>query len=490
MSMRICTRPFARGVRSLGARYYWTNSTDLPPPRLDYRTITRDAEAKAHNARIRKAPLPADALQNIVSLNSERHELDAKFNETGHLRNQASDRIKKCGKDAAARNAAIEEAKALKAQLAEVSSRMDDVHSRLLSLALRLPNDTHPDVPIGPESAARTISEHGPPPVEASSQRDHVLVGTSLRLLDLENASRTTGSSWYYLLNEGALLEMALTNYAMSLAARRGFMPVTTPDVVRSDVAYRCGFQPRDPDGSSQMYYVAPEHASDGSRQPELVLAGTAEIPIAGMFAGQDFEARDLPRKVVGLGHAFRAEAGARGADTRGLYRVHQFTKLELFAVTTEEQSEAMMEEFRSLQTDIFEGLGLTFRVLDMPTEELGASAYRKYDMEAWMPGRGKWGEISSTSNCTDYQARRLHIRYKKHSHGVDPQSGKPVENTSLAFAHTLNGTAVAVPRLIVSLLENGAVLDDEGVAVALNLPKALQPFWLHGADRGIIRWV
>lgn len=235
---------------------------------------------------------------------------------------------------------------------------LKDFEERLLKLAFAVPNDTHPDTPLGPESAAVTLSTHGPEPLPPSSSRDHVSIGRTLGLLDLEAAATVTGSSWYYLLNEGALLEMALVNYALSIAIRHGFTPVTTPDVVRADVAHRCGFQPRDPTIDppvSQMYHISPSN-------PELVLAGTAEIPLAGLFANRLFNEGELPAKVVGLGRAFRAEAGARGADTRGLYRVHQFTKLELFAVSESEQSEEIMEEMKKLQIEIFEGLGLSFR--------------------------------------------------------------------------------------------------------------------------------
>ncbi|TFY80311.1 hypothetical protein EWM64_g3706 [Hericium alpestre] len=318
-----------------------------------------------------------------------------------------------------------------------------------------------------------------------SPERDHVSVGRALDLIDLEAGALVTGSSWYYLRNEAALLEMALVNYALSIAISHGFTPVTTPDVVRSDIATRCGFQPRDQADPpvAQMYHIA----GTGGSQPELVLTGTAEIPLAGLFANKIIPAQSLPSKVVGLGRAFRAEAGARGADTRGLYRVHQFTKLELFAVCEPGQSEELMEGMKQLQIKIFEGLGFPFRVLDMPTEELGASAYRKYDIEAWMPGRGSWGEISSTSNCTDYQARRLHIRYRP----TPPSSAELIPEShhgSLPFAHTLNGTAVAVPRLIVALLENGVRFKD-GDEVGLDLPSALKPHWL-GSPRDIVRWV
>ena len=272
-------------------------------------------------------------------------------------------------KDPEKKQAALDEAKALKEEISGLEDRIAEIEDELYTLALAIPNDTHPDVPVGPESVAVTLSTHGPEPLPASPARDHVAICRALDLIDLEAGATVTGSSWYYLKNEGALLELALVNYALSIAMRHGYTPVTTPDVVRADVARRCGFQPRDPvDGAaSQMYHLA--HAADpaagqgqGHTHPELVLAGTAEIPLAGMFANRILPAGELPVKVVGLGHAFRAEAGARGADTRGLYRVHQFTKLELFVVSEEERSGEVMEDMRKMQAEIFEGLGLSFR--------------------------------------------------------------------------------------------------------------------------------
>jgi seryl-tRNA synthetase len=260
-----------------------------------------------------------------------------------------------------AKQAALEEATGLKAEVLELEVRLAEVEKALLNLALAIPNDTHPESPLGPESAAVTLSVHGPECVPLKIERDHVTISKKLGLLDLESGSTVTGSSWYYLLNEAALLEMALTNYAISIALKHGFTPVIPPDVVRSDIASRCGFQPRDHSDSpaAQMYHVK---SSETSISPELVLCGTSEIPLAGMFANKVFPSTTLPLKVVGMGHSFRAEAGARGADTRGLYRVHQFTKVELFAATTKDDSESMMEEMMQVQKMILEGLGLSFR--------------------------------------------------------------------------------------------------------------------------------
>ena len=463
---------------------------------------------KSHNAFNRKAGLPVGAIQTIGKLYAKRRGISSALNLKRHAQSQVGESIQKAAKekDAVGKKVALEQAKVLKAQVGELEKELAEIEDELYDLASSVPNDTHPDVPIGPENVAVTLSTHGPPPLPPTPTRDHVSIGKTLGLFDLEAGAQVTGSSWYYLTNEGALLEMALTNYALSIALKHGFSPVITPDVVRTDIARRCGFQPRD-HTASQSYHVStvsspppsPSSESSTHAHPDLVLAGTAEIPLAGLFANKIIPSHTLPKKVVGYGRAFRAEAGARGADTRGLYRVHQFTKVELFIVSKEGESDALMEEMRNIQTEIFDGLGLSFRysssrsytsflddlfephrVLDMPSEELGASAYRKYDMEAWMPGRGGWGEISSTSNCTDYQSRRLHIRYRKSEADLAP---------SLAFAHTLNGTAAAIPRLIVALLENGVRFDESGSVVGLDLPLALKPFWV-GEHSEIIQWV
>ena len=346
-------------------------STSLPKPRLDYRSISENVVFKSHNAFNRKAALPVGALQTIEKIYAKQKDLSGSLNSKRHAQSLIGDRIQKAAKakDPAAKQAALEEAKALKAQIGELEGRLAEIEDQLFDLASLVPNDTHPGVPIGPENVAVALSTHGPPPQPATPTRDHVTIGKALGLFDLEAGSQVTGSSWYYLTNEGALLEMALTNYALSIALKHGFSPVITPDVVRTDIARRCGFQPRD-HMASQSYHVStvspttslPSSQPPLHAHPDLVLSGTAEIPLAGLFANKVLPSTTLPQKVVGYGRAFRAEAGARGADTRGLYRVHQFTKIELFVVSKEGQSEAMMEEMRKIQVEIFEGLGLTFR--------------------------------------------------------------------------------------------------------------------------------
>ncbi|KAJ7103308.1 hypothetical protein B0H15DRAFT_206302 [Mycena belliarum] len=443
----------------------------LPAPRLDYKTVSENIASKSANALNRKAPLPPDGIQSVAQTYAEFKRLSSALNAQRNARSSVGERVRRSSQenDLEAKTAALLEAVKIKEDIAQLEPALALVEESLLARALSIPNDTHPSSPLGPESAAVTLSTHGPDPIPPTPERDHVTIARKFGLLDFESGVTVTGSSWYYLMNEAALLEMALTNYAISIAVRHGFTPVTTPDVVRSEIASRCGFQPRDNSDPpvSQAYHLS-------SKSADLVLSATSEIPLAGMFANKVYQAGALPLKVAGLGHAFRAEAGARGTDTRGLYRVHQFTKVELFAVTAQDASEEMMEEMRLVQTSILKGLGIPFRVLDMPTEELGASAYRKYDMEAWMPGRGSWGEVSSLSNCTDYQSRRLHIRY---------------DTVPTTFAHTLNATAAAIPRLIVALLENGVVFDEHGEPIAIALPEVLRPFWIGGSERTIIRW-
>ncbi|KAG1828159.1 hypothetical protein EV424DRAFT_1536920 [Suillus variegatus] len=453
---------------SLKAPEVLSATTILPKPRLDYRAISESIVYKSHNAFNRKAPLPIGALQSIVRHYDEQKRLSSELGLKRYARSNLGEKMRQI-KDPIEKQVVLKEAKLLKVEVTDLEQKLVTVQRKL---------------PV-------VLSTHGSDPIAASGNRDHMDIGRALGILDFEAGATVTGSSWYYLLGEAALLEMALTNYALSIALKHGFRFVMTPDVVRADIALRCGFQPRDQNADppvSQMYHIASSNPS----HPELVLSGTAEIPLGGMFANQIFTEQALPLKVVGLGRSFRAEAGARGADTRGLYRVHQFSKLELFVVCSEDASEQMMEVLRNVQTEIFEGLNFPFRVLDMPTEELGATAYRKYDMEAWMPGRGSWGEISSTSNCTDYQARRLHIRYRRssgtHSHTPPASSSASTQSApAIPFAHTLNGTAAAIPRLVVALIENGARFDEEGTLVGLDLPSTLKPFW-HGTS-SIIRW-
>jgi seryl-tRNA synthetase len=243
-------------------------------------------------------------------------------------------------------------------------------------------------------------------------------------------------------------LELGLIRYAMDILMERGYQPTITPDLARDRMLVGTGFIPRGPE--TQIYSV------EGT---DLSMVATAEIPLAGQHVDEIIEERNLPLRYAGLSHCFRTEAGSHGRASRGLYRVHQFTKVEMFAFTTPEQSEDMHEEMVGIEELIFQGLGLPYRVVDICTGDLGGAAYRKYDLEAWMPGRSDFGEVTSTSNTTDYQARRLAIRYRK-------EGGRP------QLLHTLNGTALAISRALISLLEIYQQQDG-----SVMLPEVLVPY-------------
>jgi len=341
--------------------------------------------------------------------------------------------------------------KALKEELADAEQRVSSLYVQLEAEAARIPNSTHPDAPVGGEEQARVLKLVGEKPHFSFAARDHIQIGRELDLFDWEGGANVAGSQFTVLKNEAALLELALVNWSMQRLVAKGFVPVLAPDLVQSAISEGCGFQPRDREETSQTYHI--QHSS-------LCLAATAEIPCAGLVANRLLSPAELPLKLVAFGHAFRTEAGAAGAATRGLYRIHQFSKVEMFVACAPQSSEGIHQELMDLQIQLFSELGLHFRVLDMPTEDLGASAYRKVDIEAWMPGRNAYGEISSASNCTDYQSRRLNVRFKD----------KAAKQT--VFVHTLNGTGCAVPRVLLALLENGQRADG-----SVSLPACLEPF-------------
>lgn len=379
------------------------------------------------------SPVPVD---RVVAFEVERREIVQNRSETAARKNEISKQFAKATPEQ--RQALKEQSTSLDKEIGILDDRLKLVEDDLLANLILIPNMTHPDAPVGADAAANTvIAEYGTKPAFDFKPRDHVALCESLDLADFEAGTRVAGQKFYFLKNEGALLEMALVQYAMQTVVKRGYTPLITPDLARVDVLEGIGFMPRDSVETRQVYTVA---------DTDLCLIATAEITLGGMHKDHIFDEADLPRRYVGLSHCFRTEAGAAGRDTRGLYRVHQFTKVEMFAFCTPDQSEAIHLEIKEIEEEIFKGLGLAFHVIDTCTGDLGGPAYRKYDLEAWMPGRGTsgdYGEITSTSNCTDYQARRLGVRYR----------GKNFKGTR--FVHTLNGTAVACTRAIVGVLEH-----------------------------------
>lgn len=367
--------------------------------------------------------------------------------------------------DPTARLSLVEEGKNLKERLSTLEENLAQLTDMLQLEAQSIPNITHPNVPIGGEDSSTLRKMVGSQQEFGFAVKDHLQLGKELDLLDFDAAAEVSGSKFYYLKNNGVLLEMALLNWAVSEVSKRGFTPLSPPEIVRSAIVEKCGFQPRGQ--NTQVYSI------EGSDQ---CLIGTSEIPVAGIHMDSIIPESALPLKYVAYSHCFRTEAGGAGTATRGLYRVHQFSKVEMFIFCRPEDSELYHEELVTIEEELFSSLGLHFKTSDMATGDLGAPAYRKFDIEAWMPGLERYGEISSASNCTDFQSRRLGIRYRPSvsdsSSHPNQKKSKSTSSAATRFVHTLNATACAVPRMIVCLLEN--FQQEDGSVV---IPEALRPF-------------
>lgn len=373
------------------------------------------------------------------------------------------------------REVIVEEARKLKKELSVIEEGEAAAQAEMEALALSLPNLTGEDTPLGKEPELMAYINEKPVFDEANGNpwRSHVHIGTELGILDFTSAATSSGWGWYYLVGAAAELEQALIQYGLAVATRFGWKQVSPPSMVYSHIGAACGFHPRDQHGEQQIYTIAQNQEDIDRGVPEMSLAGTSEIPLAGMKANTVIDGKDLPVRRVAVSRCYRAEAGARGANTKGLYRVHEFTKVEMFAWVHPDLDFGgeIFEEMLDIQTEILESLGLHCRILSMPAIDLGASAARKVDMEAWFPSRqhhaGGWGEVTSASICTDYQARRLLTRTRE-------KQGSPLE-----FPWTVNGTALAVPRVLAALLENG--WDEKTNTVFI--PECLRP-WMGGKER------
>jgi seryl-tRNA synthetase len=399
---------------------------------LDRKFIVENVELVQENCRRRNSK--ADVAR-FVELELKRRKMQVEADDLNRQANEVSGKIGK---------AKPEEREALKAQGRELREKCSAAQSELAALEAEvdavqrsIPNLSHPNAPVGTDDQANLEIRKGKndPPKFSFKPLDHVELGTKLDLIDMEAGAKTTGHGFYFLKNDAVLLELALQRYAIDLLIAEGFTPTITPDLAKNEVLHGTGYIPRGPE--TQIYSIA---------DSDLSLVATAEITLGGYLANEIIDDDKFPLKMCGISHCYRTEAGAHGRATRGLYRVHQFTKVEMFAFTLPEQSDAMLDYFCELECRIFDGLGIAYRVIDTATGDLGGPAYRKFDLEAWMPGRGEageYGEVTSTSNCTDYQSRRLGIRYRK----------KGEKGTH--FAHTLNGTAVAISRAIIAVLEN-----------------------------------
>ncbi|KAK9902854.1 hypothetical protein WJX75_008582 [Coccomyxa subellipsoidea] len=431
---------------------------------LDFRYVKANLSKMRENVKNRNSSADPDAVARLyddwVRALEELESVRADRN--------ANARAMKGKLDPEKRSELVDQGKALKARLAVLEAEVEILEDALQREGQKLPNLSHPEAPVGGEDAARVLKTIGTPCDPGFKVKDHLAVGIALDLIDFETGATVSGAKFVYLRRAAALLELALCNYAMQKVASKGFMPMTTPDLVRESVLVKCGFQPRGE--NTQVYSI---------RDTSLCLTGTAEVPLAAVYMDQIIPEEQLPIRLAAFGHCFRTEAGSAGSASRGLYRVHQFSKVEMFVLSTPEQSEAMLQELCDIEEEIFTELGLHFQMLDMPTGDLGAPAYRKIDVEAWMPGLQRYGEVSSASNCTDYQARRLNIRYRP-AMPDDERKGasKKPHKLPTEFLHTLNATACAVPRLIVAILEN-CQLEDGSVAI----PEVLRPY-MGGMER------
>jgi seryl-tRNA synthetase len=412
---------------------------------LDLRFIRENVGAVEENCRNRGVEADVGL---VVELADRRSALIQELNE---LRQRQNEMAKSIGKerDEEARGRLIAESRAMKERLPAREEELREVEERLRDEQLKIPNMTHPDSPIGKDDTENVeIRRWGEIPTFAFEPKDHVEIGDALGIIDFDAGARTTGSKFYFLRGDAVLLELGLIRYAMDIIMEHGYQPTITPDLARDQMLVGTGFIPRGQE--TQIYSV---------EDSDLSMIATAEITLAGQHAGEILDEADLPLRYAGLSHCFRTEAGSHGRASRGLYRVHQFTKVEMFAFTTPEGSEAIHDEMVEIEERIFQGLGLPYRVVDICTGDLGGAAYRKFDLEAWMPGRDEFGEVTSTSNTTDYQARRLAIRFRR-------DGGRP------QLLHTLNGTALAMSRALISLLE---IYQQEDSSVTL--PKALVPY-------------
>jgi seryl-tRNA synthetase len=422
---------------------------------LELRYIRENAAAVEENCRNRGVEADVGL---VVELADRRSALIQELNELKQRQNQLARSVGR-ERDEDARRELIEESRVMKERIPKRETELHEVEGRLREEQLKIPNMTHPDSPIGKDDSDNVeIRRWGEIPDFAFEPRDHVELGEALGIIDFDAGTKVAGSKFYFLRGDAVLLELGLIRYAMDILVQRGYQPTITPDLARDEMLVGTGFIPRGQE--TQIYSV---------EDADLSLIATAEITLAGSLADEIVDEEQLPIRLAGLSHCFRTEAGSHGRAGRGLYRVHQFTKVEMFAFATPEQSEAMHREMLEIEERIFQGLGLPYRVVDICTGDLGGAAYRKYDLEAWMPGRNDYGEVTSTSNTTDYQARRLRIRHRRAEPGGRPR-----------LLHTLNGTALAISRALIALLEiyqqeDGSILLPEAIIPYVG-KKALEP--------------
>ena len=397
-------------------------------PLLDLRAIGEDAEPVREALARRSAEAVAD-LDRALALDEERRSLLTRVEEARAAKNRLSKAVGRAT-DEADRQTHIASVRSVSEELERLERELAEAEARLHEVASRLPNPPDETAPTGASDDDNEILRlWGEPPEFAFEPRDHVDLGQPLGMFDIDRGVRTSGSRFYYLTGRAVWLQFALVRYALEFTAPHGFTPVLPPVLVREEAMYGTGFLPTD---EAQLYVT---------REDDLYLIGTSEVALASFHAGEVLDPSELPKRYLGYSACFRREAGTYGKDARGIFRVHQFDKLEMFSFVTPEESRAEHDRLLGWEEAWVQSLGLPYRVVNVCTGELGGPAAKKYDIEAWMPGQGKYREITSTSNTTDFQARRLDIRVRT-----------PAGNRHL---HTLNGTLCAMSRILIAVLEN-----------------------------------
>ena len=340
-----------------------------------------------------------------------------------------------------------EEGKIIKEQLKDKEPELDKIGKEFLETLQKIPNLPSDKTPVGKSDKDNVeIRKWGIPKKYDFKAKDHLELGKTLGILNFETGAKVAGSQFYFLYGDGAILELALTHYVFDKLSKVGFLPVITPDLAKSRYYLGTGYMPKGDE--AQTYTIEGE---------DLGLIATAEVTLAGSHADEVIPEDKLPIKYIGYSHCFRKEGGAYGKYSKGLYRVHEFSKTEMFIYCKPEDSEKFHELILKMEEEIYQELGLTYRVVEMCTGDLGAMAARKFDIEVWMPGRGDYGEVTSTSNCTDYQARNLNIKFRRKTGETE-------------YVHMLNGTAVVMTRVPLAILENFQQKDG-----SIKVPEVLQ---------------
>jgi seryl-tRNA synthetase len=408
----------------------------------------QDEYAKGFAKKQTKADIP-----RVLELDEQHRALLVKVEDQRAEKNAVSKQIPNLTPDQ--RQEKIGEMKELDGKLSESEAELNKLFVQLKEVTLALPNLPHPSVPEGKDDAENeVIRTVGEPTKFDFTPKDHLELGETLDLIDMETAAKTSGARFYYLKNELVQLEFALINWLLQKYVNKGFTPVTTPMLVKEEMMYATGFFPAD---RNEIYTVNPktEEEPDGD---DLYLVGTSEVPMAGLHMFKPVAADQLPRRYIGFSSCFRREAGSYGKDTKGILRVHQFDKLEMFSFCHPEKSWEEQELLLSIEEEILGELGLAYQVVNICGGDLGAPAAKKYDCEVWIPTQEKYRELTSCSNCTDFQARRGGIRFK--------------DSDGTHLLHTLNGTAMASTRTLIAILENNQQADG-----SVAIPEVLWPF-------------